>query len=116
MKPPCHPTGTAGRLSCGGVDLRLLRNQLALVGSGAIGCHPNVEGERFPPRLADLHLVAAGLELEPLESTVEVVHLAGVIAVDEHLGIAWFHLEPQAADIVRPAIGAIGWVSTVVGT
>ena len=42
-------------------------------------------------------LVAAGLDAQSLEHPVEVIDLAGEVAVDVDLGVARFHLEPHRA-------------------
>jgi hypothetical protein len=41
--------------------------------------------------------VRTGREVKALEHPVEVVDDADVVAVDEYLGIAWLHLQPEIA-------------------
>ena len=52
-------------------------------------------------------LVLARLEPQPLREAVEVVHHAGVVAVDEHLGLTRLHLEPRGALGVARVVAAV---------
>src|SRR5262249_60678497 len=86
------------RLRC--VDsLNLL--QLAFVSGRVVRCDADVEGQRFVPRRAHLDAMRTRIEVQALEDSVEVVHLADVIAVDVDLGLARLDLQAELAFVVR---------------
>ena len=73
------------------------RQEVSLVGDLLAQQGPHIEDERFVAVGQNLDQMWAFLQTKALERAVEIVDLAGKIAVDEHLGVAGPDFQPQRA-------------------
>src|SRR6185436_15925400 len=79
---------------------------LTLIRRRVIGRDAHFERERLVARRAHFNPMRSGVEVQTLEDAVEVVDLAGVIAVDVDLRIARLYLQAQRAFLVIGPIAA----------
>src|SRR5262252_932195 len=75
--------------------------QLTFVRRRVVRRDADVEGQRLVSRCAHFDAMRTGIEVQALEDSVEVVHLADVITVDVDFGFARLDLQTELAFVVR---------------
>src|SRR5438128_12683637 len=78
---------------------------LAGVSRLVIRIEPHLERERLVAGRANLHAVRSRLGVKTLKDSIEVVHHAGVDAVDEHLRVARLDLQTKRR-LFTPVVAA----------